>query len=149
MIQISCCIGECRHILQLKPRLLTEHVKKYHPQAYEQLNCDYIYYCNNCDTFTTYMHYHCSNCEVHFKSKNDLDHHFACYHKLWFLENDCIYAQDCKKKVCKYTHYMYDKNYFVENKDFIPASVCDYDLPWIGIRCNKRDCTKDHFMGRK
>ena len=59
MTTISCCIGDCKHILQLKPRLITEHIKKYHPQAYIQLNSDYIFYCATCDTFTSYIHFHC------------------------------------------------------------------------------------------
>jgi len=129
--------------------MITEHIKKYHSQAYIQLNSDYIYYCTTCDTFTQYIHYHCSNCELHFKSKIEAQYHYALYHKLWFLENDCINGQDCKKESCKYNHYMYEKNYFVEKNDFLPASLCEYDLPWINIRCNYKKCAMDHFQGRK
>jgi hypothetical protein len=87
--------------------MITEHIKKYHSQAYIQLNSDYIYYCTTCDTFTQYIHYHCSNCELHFKSKIEAQNHYALYHKLWFLENDCIlglFAIRCKYlKTFEYT----------------------------------------------
>jgi hypothetical protein len=149
MITFTCCIGDCKHILQMKPRIITEHIKKYHPQAYIQLNTNNIYYCNFCDTFTTYIHYHCSHCEYYFKSYMEAQEHYILTHKLWFLENDCIYGQDCKKEICKFNHYMYEKNYFVEKKDYLPPSICEYDLPWINIRCTYNKCNKDHFIGRK
>lgn len=149
MITFTCCIGDCKHILQKKPRLITQHIKKYHQQAYIQLNSKYIYYCETCDTFTNYIHNHCSDCELFFKSKIDREHHYSLYHKLWFLENDCIDGQECIKEVCKYNHSMYDKNYFVEKQDHLPASICEYDLPWINIRCTYKKCPCDHFLGRK
>jgi hypothetical protein len=149
MITFTCCIGDCKHILIMKPRLITEHIKKYHPQAFIQLNCNYIYYCGECDTFTQYIHHHCPDCTIHFNSITDLEYHYHINHKFWFLENDCIYGQDCKKKFCRYNHYMYDKNYIVEKNDIIPESICEYDLPWINIRCNNRYCTRDHFLFRK
>ena len=149
MITFTCCIGNCKHILQMKPRIITNHIHKYHQQAVKQLNCNYIYYCVECDTFTSYIHYHCSDCESYFNSKQAFNTHYALYHKLWFLENDCINGQDCKKQVCKYNHYMYEQNYFVEKRDYIPQSICEYDLPWINIRCNNNKCNKDHFRERK
>jgi hypothetical protein len=149
MTTFTCCIGDCKHILPLKPRLITEHIKKYHPQAYVQLNCGLVYYCAYCDTFTQFIHNHCNDCELFFKDRIDLENHYLLNHKLWFLENDCMYGQECKKRICKYNHYSYEKNYFVERRDYLPDTICEYDLPWINIRCNNMYCTMDHFRERK
>jgi hypothetical protein len=149
MTTISCCIGDCKHILQLKPRLITEHIKKYHPQAYIQLNSDYIFYCATCDTFTSYIHFHCLDCNLYFKNKLEMQEHYSLAHKLWFLEKDCMYGQSCTKQICRYNHYIYEQNYIVEKVDYIPPSICEYDLPYINIRCDNIYCIKDHFMGRK
>jgi hypothetical protein len=147
MITFTCCIGDCKHILKLSPHNITNHIQKYHPQAYQQLNSKSIYYCGVCDTFTSYIHNHCTNCELYFKLTTDLQHHYSLNHKFWFLENECIYGQDCKKEICKYNHYTYEKKYFVESIDFIPDSICKFDVPWIDIRCTNSKCNMDHFIG--
>jgi hypothetical protein len=145
----TCCIGECKFILHKNPIIITNHIRKYHNQAYNQLKISsYAHYCNYCDTFTNYTHYHCKLCDENFDNKHDVVYHYNLYHKKWFLEEDCYWAQDCKKNTCKYNHYDYDKNYIVEKLDIIPQSVCPYDLPWINIRCANKNCTFDHFKNR-
>jgi len=145
----KCCIGECNHILQINSQLITHHIENCHQQALIQLNLiKYAYYCATCDTYANQIHYHCKSCEFRGLSKYDLRYHNNLYHKKWLLAPNCYKNQDCLDDNCKYNHYYYEKNYIIERKDEIPMSICEYDLPWIYIRCSKENCNKDHFYSK-
>lgn len=142
----TCCIGDCKHILKMDTHLVTNHIKKYHPQAVKQLNLTgNAYYCILCDTYDNHKHYHCKSCDLKFNMYEDVLSHYKLYHVKWWLAPDCANNQDCKKIKCKYNHYYYEKNYIIEHYDIIPDSICEYDLPWINIRCSDNNCNKDHF----
>ena len=143
--QFNCCIGDCQHILLSNPLTIQNHIKLYHPATYNMTSFLEYHHCKKCETFTSSIHHHCHMCNTISLTKEDNDFHNSLYHTKWFLEKDCIYGQDCIYDDCYYNHYLYKKNYIIEKKDIIPMSVCTYDLPWLGIRCNQNNCPLDHF----
>ena len=93
--------------------------------------------------------YNCKKCSNTFPTKKDKKYHYDLYHKKWYFAERCFKGFDCLDIECEYNHYEYIKDYIVEREDKIPMSICDYDLPWIGIRCTNEMCDKDHFLVEK
>lgn len=143
----NCPIGTCDHSIKRDHEQITDHIKLYHPQALIQLNLyKYAFYCETCDTYTNYNHYHCNLCEHISKSLYSAKKHKILHKKKWYLEEICFKGQDCLDDKCKYNHYEYSENYIIVMNS-IPMSLCEFETPWVEkeFRCNNMYCNKDHL----
>ena len=157
----TCPVPSCGTELAMRAAVITDHIRKNHPKISRGMNLvggRTAIYCRDCDRYTTFLHYHCYECEnapdssaiKFFRSKEERVDHLKADHFKWWLEHKCRYGKachGCKSGACGFNHTEYPERFIAKGAE-LPASICRYDCPWDGVRCNRARCSFDHFWGR-
>jgi hypothetical protein len=162
IVHFTCPVPECNTELAMFASIITRHIKDNHPKISKSMNLGNgrtAIYCQDCDRYATYLHYHCYECESapdnsgsvkFFRSKEDRDVHLKMEHTKWWLEYYCRHGTECRgyrSGMCGFNHDVGGER-FVSDTTTIPSHVCKYDRPWDGVRCKRIRCSYDHFWGR-
>jgi hypothetical protein len=159
MTFFNCPIYGCNHRLVAHSATITAHIISKHNKVTENLklskdNNNSAYYCNECNIYTDTVHFHCLECKasskkLYFKSKEECSKHLKSCHNKWWLEHDCKRGTSCtgfKSGKCGFNHLKHLDKYLMQ--DTVDTKMCRYEKPWDNIRCNRVDCSYDHFWGR-
>ena len=146
-----CPVPLCNKIIKKNIRDVTYHINEFHPIISKKMNLingNIALYCKDCDKYSTYLHYHCYECNKFFNSTKTRIEHLKEKHMKWWFEKICNYGNKCsgfKSGICGFNHYNQDR--FIADGDEVPSYVCKYDSPWNNIRCKRINCSYDHFWG--
>jgi len=152
VITFLCPVPWCYKIIEKNAIKVTKHINKNHPNISKSMNLingHTAIYCKDCDKYTTYLHYHCYECDTFFNNKEKRDDHLKEKHMKWWFEKYCIYGKTCsgfKSGICGFNHHK--QECFIVDGGEVPFYVCKYDSPWNKHRCNRMKCSYDHFWGR-
>lgn len=146
-----CPVHLCNQIIEKNIRNVTDHIKEFHPTISESMNIingNTALYCADCDKYSTYLHYHCYECDTFFNNTETRIEHLKEKHMKWWFEKYCNYGNRCsnfKSGICGFNHYKQDS--FIADGGEVPLYVCKYDSPWDELRCKRIVCSYDHFWG--
>jgi len=152
VITFLCPVPWCYKIIEKNTIKVTKHINKNHPNISKSMNLingHTAIYCKDCDKYSTYLHYHCYECDTFFNNKEKRDDHLKEKHMKWWFEKYCIYGKTCsgfKSGICGFNHH--NQECFIVDGGEVPFYVCKYDSPWNKHRCNRMKCSYDHFWGR-
>ena len=152
VITFLCPVPWCYKIIEKNAIKVTKHINKNHPNISKSMNLingHTAIYCKDCDKYSTYLHYHCYECDTFFNNKEKRDDHLKEKHMKWWFEKYCIYGKTCsgfKSGICGFNHHK--QECFIVDGGEVPFYVCKYDSPWNKHRCNRMKCSYDHFWGR-
>lgn len=174
----KCPVPSCDHTLPTYAGVITQHIKESHPKIRQKMRLDEnnktAIYCKGCDSYTGFTHFHCRECKhdndksLFFKTKDELISHLKEKHPKekknkeqestnrrakpdtkFILETICKFKTGCynfHNGKCGFNHHEHDENYIFSTR--APSSICKWDAPWKGTRCNKKICPFDHLTGR-
>jgi len=153
----KCPVPHCTHSLPTLSSTITTHIKEKHPKISGIMQLEHsgrtAIYCNDCNSYTTFLHYHCYECREspYFRSKEERDSHLKEDHSKWWLEHDCKYGEGCHgyhSGACGFNHDRHAVKFIDNSCTVRPSSMCRYDRPWDKVRCLREKCSFDHFWGR-
>ena len=152
VITFLCPVPWCYKIIEKNAMEVTKHINKHHPNISKNMNLingHTAIYCKDCNKYSTYLHYHCYECDTFFSNKENRDNHLKEKHMKWWFEKYCDYGKTCsgfRSGMCGFNHHKQDR-YIVDGGE-VPFYICKYDSPWNKLRCNRIKCSYDHFWGR-
>ena len=152
VITFLCPVPWCYKIIEKNAIQVTKHINKNHlniSKSMNLINGNTAIYCKDCNKYSTYLHYHCYECGTFFNNKEKRDDHLKEKHMKWWFEKYCIYGKTCsgfKSGICGFNHHK--QECFIVDGGEVPFYVCKYDSPWNKRRCNRINCSYDHFWGR-
>ena len=153
----KCPVSHCKCSLPTLSSLITTHIKEKHPKISTSMHLERpgntVIYCNDCDSYSTFLHFHCYECpeSPYFRTKEARENHLKDDHSKWWLEYDCKHGETCNgycSGACGFNHYKHSEKFIDNSCIERPASMCRYDRPWNNVRCRHEKCPFDHFWGR-
>ena len=148
-----CPVQKCSKIIPSNSFIITDHIKKSHPEIAFNMNLNNAFYCIYCHNYISNIHYHCNMCDhdnitIFFHTEKEYKDHFKSYHNKMWLEQNCYSEKTCNNlEICNYNHFYYTNKYITFGHE-IPTTICSLDKPWENKYCTLNKCNKDHFWGR-